>query len=127
MNIKNLIGNLAPVTTAPTAAAKVERPIKADNTADRDPNGQHFYQKERKKEKMTEEQFAKAIALLREKHFIKDLNWTVLAIEENELKFACVQDQDGHTIRKISEYDLWEVFDDIHAEETKGQLLKKTA
>ena len=130
MNIKNLIGNSAPITaspTAPTVAAKIERPIKTDTATDRDPNGQQFYQKERKKEKMSDEQFEKAISLLREKQFIKDLNWTVLAIVENDLKFACVQDQDGHTIRRISEYDLWEVFDDIRTEETKGQLLKKTA
>ncbi|MGZ3724911.1 MAG: hypothetical protein ACXWQQ_03895 [Pseudobdellovibrio sp.] len=127
MNIKSLIGNLAPITTAPTAAAKVDRQIKTDNTADRDANGQQFYGKERKKEKMTDEQFEKAVELLREKHFIKDMHWIVLASEENGIKFAVVQDPQGQTIRRIPEYDLWEVFDDVRSEETKGQLLKKTA
>ena len=126
MNIKSLIGNLAPVTTA-TAASKVERQIKTDNATDRDANGQQFYGKERKKEKMTDEQFEKAVELLREKHFIKDMHWNVLASEDNGVKFACVQDHLGKIIRRISEYDLWEVFDDVRSEETKGQLLKKTA
>ncbi|MBY0452137.1 MAG: hypothetical protein K2P92_03810 [Bdellovibrionaceae bacterium] len=126
MNIKNLIGNLTQVT-APTAAAKTERLIKLDNTGDRDANGQQFYQKERKKEKMTDEQFHKAVGLLREKHFVKDMKWNVLASEENGLKYAWVQDSEGQTIRKISEFDLWEVFEESKTEETKGQLLKKTA
>ena len=126
MNIKNLIGNLTQVT-APTAAAKTERLIKLDNTGDRDANGQQFYQKERKKEKMTDEQFHKAVSMLREKHFVKDMHWTVLASEENGLKYAWVQDNQGQTIRKISEFDLWEVFEESKTEDTKGQLLKKTA
>lgn len=126
MNIKNLIGISAPITPA-KAVDKADRPIQTENTKDRDANGQQLYYKERKKEKMTDEQFEKAVALLREKHFVKDMNWTVLTSEENGLKFASVQDAQGNIIRKIAEFDLWEVFDDIKSEETKGQLLKKTA
>ena len=126
MNIKNLIGNIGQVTS-PAAAAKADRLIKTDNTQDRDANGQQMYHKERKKEKMTDEQFEKAVAILREKHFIKDMNWIVLTSEENGVKYACVQDSAGNSIRKIIEFDLWEVFDDVKSEETKGQLLKKTA
>ncbi|MBY0553726.1 hypothetical protein K2P97_04300 [bacterium] len=125
MNIKNLIGNSAPITPA-NSVAKVDRQIKTDNTADRDANGQQFYQKEKKKEKMTKEQFDKAITMLKEKHFIKDMHWSVMPVNEGDIKYALVQDQAGNTIRKIIEYDLWEIFDEV-AEETKGQLLKKTA
>lgn len=126
MNIKNLLGNTVP-TSPVSGASKADKPIKLDITQDRDANGQQFYQKERKKEKMTEEQFEKAVAILREKHFIKDMNWSVLAVSENDLKIAWVQDSAGKTIRKITEFDLWEVFEDVKSEETKGQLLKKTA
>lgn len=126
MNIKNLIGNSAPITPA-QSVAKVDRQIKTDNTADRDANGQQFYQREKKKEKMTQEQFDKAIAMLKEKHFIKDMHWSVMPVNEGAIKYAWVQDQAGNTIRKIIEFDLWEVFDEISTEETKGQLLKKTA
>ncbi len=126
MNIKNLIGNAAPVAPA-KEASRVERQIKTENTNDRDPNGQQYQQQQRQKERMTQEQFEKAVALLREKHFIKDMNWHVTATEENGLKFAWVQDLKGQTIRKISELDLWEMFDDVTHTETKGQLLKKTA
>ena len=126
MNIKNLLGNSVPISPV-NSVNKADKPIKMDNTQDRDANGQQFYQKERRKEKMTDEQFEKAIAILREKHFIKDMNWLVLATQENDIKVAWVQDSSGQTIRKIAEYDLWEVFDDVKSEETKGQLLKKTA
>ena len=126
MNIKNLIGNAAPIAPV-KEASQVERQIKTDSTHDRDPNGQQYQQQEKKKERMSEEQFAKAVALLREKSFIKDFHWTVEALEENGFKFACVIDAQGTTIRRISEYDLWEVFDDVKSVETKGQLLRKTA
>lgn len=126
MNIKNLLGNLTPISPA-KSAAKVDRPIKMDSSHDRDPQGQQYSQQEKKKEKMTQEQFDKAIAILREKHFIKDMNWVVLALNENDVKYAWVQDSIGQSIRKIIEFDLWEVFDDVKSEETKGQLLKKSA
>ena len=126
VNIKNLIGNIGQVTS-PAPAAKTDRLIKTDNTQDRDANGQQLYHKERKKEKMTDEQFEKAVAILSEKHFIKDMHWTVSAMEEGGIKYACVQDATGKTIRKIIEFDLWEVFEDVKSAETKGQLLKRTA
>lgn len=126
MNIRNLLGNLTPVAPA-TSVAKAERPIKTDSSHDRDPQGQQYSQQEKQKEKMTQEQFDKAIALLREKHFVKDMNWVVSALTENDVKYAHVQDRDGQTIRKIVEFDLWEIFSDAKSEETKGQLLKKTA
>lgn len=83
--------------------------------------------KSEKKEKMTDEQFQKAVAILREKHFIKDMHWLVLIAEEDGVKYACVQDSSGNSIRRIAEFDLWEVFEDVKSEETKGQLLKRTA
>ncbi len=126
MNIKNMLGNTVPVSPT-TSAAKVERPIKTDSSHDRDPQGQQYSQQEQKKEKMTQEQFEKAVAILREKNFIKDMNWKVSSFIENEVRYALVTDSTGQTIRKIIEFDLWEIFSDSKVEETKGQLLKKTA
>lgn len=126
MNIRNMLGNAATVSPA-TSAAKVERPIKADSSHDRDPQSQQYSQQEKQKEKMTAEQFEKAIAILRKKDFIKDMSWLVFAHVENNVKYAWVKDSYGETIRKIIEYDLWEIFNDSSVEETKGQLLKKTA
>ena len=127
MNIKNFLGNLSPITQV-NSGTKVERQIKTDNADERDANGQEQYQKQQKrKEKMSQEQFDKAIALLREKHFIKDMSWMVLAVLDNEMKYALVQDKNGKEIRRISEYDLWEIFEDPSVDQTKGQLLKKTA
>lgn len=126
MNIRNMLGNAAPIAPT-TSVAKVERPIKTDSSHDRDPQSQQYSQQEKQKEKMTAEQFEKAIAILRKKDFIKDMNWLVSSINENDVKYAWVQDSHGETIRKIIEYDLWEIFNDSSVEETKGQLLKKTA
>ena len=126
MNIRNMLGNAVPVSPA-TSAAKVERPIKTDSSHDRDPQGQQYSQQEKQKEKMTAEQFEKALTILRKKDFIKDMNWLVSSITENDVKYAWVKDSQGETIRKIIEFDLWEIFNDSNVEETKGQLLKKTA
>lgn len=126
MNIKNLLGNTIPIAST-SGVNKADRPIKMESAADRDPSGQSYSQQERKKEKMTDEQFEKAIAILKEKHFVKDMNWVVEAVTENDLKYAWVKDSSGNTIRKISELDLWEVFDDVKFESPKGQLLKRSA
>ena len=121
-----MLGNAVPVSPA-TSAAKVERPIKTDSSHDRDPQGQQYSQQEKQKEKMTAEQFEKALTILRKKDFIKDMNWLVSSITENDVRYAWVKDSQGETIRKIIEFDLWEIFNDSNVEETKGQLLKKTA
>ncbi len=127
MNIKNFTGVNA-ITTPVGQVSKVGRQIKSESSnEDRDANGQQLYGQKKKKEKMTEEQFQKALGLLKEKKFIKVMNWLVSADTENEVKYAWVKDQNGETIRKIIEYDLWELFDDPAVESTKGQLLKKTA
>ncbi len=76
---------------------------------------------------MSDEQFQKALLILKEKSFVKDMNWQVSVFEENSCRYAWVQDLQGTSIRKISEYDLWELFDEPAVDATKGQLLKKTA
>jgi hypothetical protein len=127
MNVKNFTGVNA-ITTPVGQVGKVDRQIKSENTnQDRDANGQQLYNQNRKKEKMTDEQFEKALGLLRGKKFIDDMNWVVTAESDNGVKYACVKDLTGTVIRKIIEYDLWELFDDPKTESTKGQLLKKTA
>lgn len=128
MNIKNFTGVNAISTPATQPVGKVERQIKSESSnQDRDANGQQAYGKSKKKNKMTSEQFEKAISLLREKKFIKDMNWQVEGHHENDTFFALIKDLTGALIRRIAEYDLWELFEDPLPESTKGQLLKKTA
>ena len=126
MNIKNLLGLNAALTPI-SKSASIDRPIKSEASHERDANGQEFYSKQQKKEKMTAEQFGKALALLKEKSFMKEMNWIAVSYEENGLKYAWVQDQSGNTIRKIAEFDLWEIFDPSQQIPNKGQLLKRTA
>ncbi len=127
MNIKNLLG-INPLISPTSQVGKVDRQIKSESSSeDRDANGQYFQQKQKKKEKMTPEQFEKALALLKEKSFIKDMNWNILAVVEDGCQYALVQDQQGAMIRQISEYDLWEIFEEPNQPSSKGQLLKKTA
>ncbi len=127
MNIKNLTGTNA-LTSPVGQVGKVERQIKSESShEDRDANGQQSFNQQRKKEKMTVDQFEKALQLLKEKDFVKEMNWSVEAFAENEVKYAWIKDHLNQTIRKIIEYELWELFDDPHSQSTKGQLLKKTA
>lgn len=127
MNIKNLIGINASVTSTPQAG-KIEKQIKSESSnEDRDANGQQAYERKKKKAPMTEEQFQKALYLLREKKFVKEMNWIVVSEEQNGVKYAWVKDQNDQTIRKIIEFELWELFEDPQTDSTKGQLLKKTA
>lgn len=128
MNIRNLLGINSLATPATTKAQPVNRQIKSENTnQDRDGNGQESYTRQQKKERMTADQFAKAIELLKEKSFIKDMNWVVSTLEEEGIMYALVQDQAGVTIRKIADYDLWDVFDTSHEIPNKGHLLRKVA
>lgn len=129
MNIKNFIGTTAVSATTPKVSASSAKPIKSsESSPEKDANGQEFYSKQqRKKERMSDEQFEKAIGILREKQFMKDMSWLVDIFSDNGFRYAWVKDQEGTTIRKIAEYDMWEMFDSNQSEPNKGQLLKKTA
>lgn len=128
MNIKNMIGLNNVLTTPVGQAGKVEKQIKSESSnEDRDANGQQSYERKKKKEKMTEEQFQKALGLLRDKKFVKEMNWIVDSEVLNDVKYAWLKDQEDQTIRKIIEFELWELFEDPKSDSPKGQLLKKTA
>lgn len=126
MNIKNLLG-INQLISPLKQVSKADRQIKSEASHDRDANGQQLYERQKKKEKMSPEQFAQAISLLKEKSFIKDMKWIVQPFIDGDFKYAIVQDQQGSVIRKIIEYDLWDLFDQSTQDPTKGQLLKKTA
>ena len=129
MNVKNLAGN-AIINTLPSTQQQPEtKAIKSENTHDRDANGQQLYQKQqKKKEKMTREQAEKAIANLNAKHFMLDMKWVAVLVDDEGYFYAELKDQSQNLIRKIAEHDLWEVFE-TPANETsqKGNLLKRTA
>ena len=126
MNLKNLTG-INSIFSSTSPVSKTNSPIKSESSnSDRDANGQQQFQKQSKKEKMTEEQFQKAISLLKEKKFISDMNWHVIGVYENDVKYAWVKDSEDNSIRKIIEFDLWEVLENQQNQSTKGQLLSKT-
>lgn len=132
MNVKNLLGLPTSAVDRATSQSlrQVDRSIKSDNAHDRDANGQQFYDQQKKKNttKMSKEQFLRALALLNEKAFMKEMSWTAVELIDGDHYYAEVKDNDLNTIRKISEYDLWELFEDVRpGEEKKGQLLKKVA
>lgn len=129
MNIKGLIG-ANQINNGPSAAdgvQKKERVIKSENTEERDGNGQELYSKQQKKKKMSKEQFQTALEILNKKTFMTDMKWTAYEVQEGNFLFAEVRSESGEVIRRMSEFDLWEVFEDHSVDENKGQLLKKTA
>ncbi len=129
MNIKGLINpNLITGGIKPTdGVQKTERSIKSDNTQERDANGQELYFKNKKKQRMTAEQFKRALAILNQKPFMIEMKWQAFEVIENEFFFAEVKSADGVVIRRMSEFDMWELFEEKSVDETKGQLLRKTA
>lgn len=129
MNVKNLAGNAISNTLPATKGVNAsEKAIKSESTHDRDANGQALYQKNKKKEKMTREQAEKAIATLNAKSFMTDMKWIAVLIDDDGFYYAEVRDQTENVIRKISEFDLWEVFETLSTENSqKGNLLKRTA
>jgi len=129
MNVKNLAGNAIINSLPATKGANAsEKAIKSEMTHDRDANGQAMYQKNKKKEKMSREQAEKAVATLNAKHFMTDMKWIAVLIDDNGFYYAEVKDQEENVIRKIAEFDLWEVFETPAVENSqKGNLLKRTA
>ena len=129
MNVKNLAGNAIINSLPSTQQPSETKAIKSENTHDRDANGQQLYQKQqKKKEKMTREQAEKAIENLNAKHFMLDMKWVAVLVEDEGYFYAEVKDQNENLIRKIGEVDLWEVFETPSNEtSTKGNLLKRTA
>lgn len=129
MNIKNLTGTsqILSGVNSKDSAKPVEKSIKADQSNDRDANGQALFQRQVKKEKMTREQAEKAVHLLNEKPFMRDMAWIATLIEENEYYFAEVKNLAGELIRRISEAGLWEVLDQTSSDPHKGNLLKRVA
>ena len=129
MNIKNLTGTsqILSGVNSKDSAKPVEKSIKADESHDRDANGQALFQRQVKKEKMTHEQAEKAVHLLNEKPFMKDMSWVATLVEENTYFFAEVKNLTGELIRRISESGLWEILDQVSSDPHKGNLLKRVA
>lgn len=125
MNIKGLFANILPMTPV-RDAAKTEKALKMDATADRDANGQQATGGEQEhREPMSEEQLQKSLEALRNLPAIKEHQWTVELVIIETKRFAHVKDTEGNLIRRIPEIELWTL---PHSAETgKGQLLKKTA
>lgn len=129
MNIKNLTGTsqILSGVNSKDSAKPVEKAIKADQSNDRDANGQALFQRQVKKEKMSREQAEKAIHLLNEKPFMKEMSWVATLVEEDSYYFAEVKNSAGELIRRISEMGLWELFDSTISDPHKGNLLKRVA
>ena len=130
MNIKNLVGTANAISNlSPSQAVNsAEKTIKSESAADRDANGQQLYEQKKKKEKMTREQAEKALQVLCAKSFMKDMSWKAKLIDEDGYFYALVTDSEDKTIRKIAEYDLWELLEVTDSmASSKGNLLKRTA
>ena len=129
MNVKGLLGNMitTPIRNGDgTSVNRAEKAIKSDQTHDRDPNGQQSFGEQKKEHgPMSEEQFEQAQQLLQNLPSLKEQNWHVEKIVENEKRFLLVKDFSGHLIRRIPESELWSLPFDKDAR--TGQLIKKAA
>jgi len=128
MDIKNALNAVMP---APLRAKdNVERPIKMESTTDRDANGQQtFQERDQHKDPMTEEQFAKALEVLRNLPAVIDHNLTIEAIDHDGKRLVLLKEPDGKILRRIHEAELWTLpeMKSTDPGNQKGQLLRKTA
>lgn len=124
MNIKGLLGNA--VTTPVRPTEKVDRTIKSDMSHDRDANGQQTSdQNQKHHEPMSEEMLEKSMEQLRQLPALKEHNWTVELLIENDKKFVVVKDNLSNVIRRIPELEMWTL--PLSEGANKGNLFKKTA
>lgn len=125
MYIKSMVNSINPLDVK--SVEKPNRTIKSDETHDRDANGQQtFGDQQNEKPPMSDEQFEKALEVLRNLPATKEHKWTVSAEFEDGEKFAVVKDNLGTVIRRIPEKDLW-TLREVDKESPKGHLLKRTA
>ena len=129
MNVKGLFGNMitTPIRNGDgTSVNKAEKKIKADESHDRDPNGQQAFGEQRKDHgPMSDEQFEQAQQLLQNLPSLKEQSWVVEKVIENDKRFLLVKDASGKVVRRIPESELWSLSFDKDAR--TGQLLKKAA
>lgn len=125
MYIKSMVNSINPLDVK--SVEKSNRTIKADESHDRDANGQQtFGDHQEERPPMSDEQFEKALEVLRNLSATKEHRWTVSVEIDDGLRFAIVKDNLGNTIRRIPEKDLW-TLKDVDKESPKGHLLKRTA
>lgn len=125
MDIKRLL-NISTFTPTKTVS-KAERVVQNESAQDRDANGQEMYQKQQSPEHqaMSDEEFENSLEALQALPSIKEHNWKVTALVEDEKRFAIVKDGLGNLIRKIPEAELWSLRQNL--DQPRGHLLKKTA
>lgn len=117
MNIKSITG--AP---APAEIKKIERRI-ADSSADRDPGGQGDQAPE-KHPKMTPEQIAQAMDVLKGLSGVKDHNLTVRLETKDGINVVFIEDAFGKVVRRIPESELWTLLQ--QRDRKTGHLFDKT-
>lgn len=125
MNIKGLLG--ANITPQIRATEKVDRAIRSDSTQDRDANGQQAFgeNQQQNRQPMSEEQFQKALAQLKNLQAVKEHNWTVTVEILAEKKYVLIKDNLGNLIRRIPELELWTM--PMDEDLKKGNLLSRAA
>lgn len=126
MDIKRLLNlNLfSPVKSV----SRLNQVNQNDKSQDRDANGQEqYHQQNQEKKEMSDTEFSEAVKAFQELAVVKEHHWIVTTILENEKKYLLLKDNLGNLIRKIPDYDLWDIKNKTNDSNTKGTLLKRTA
>lgn len=127
MDIKRLL-NLN-LFTPVKAQSRVNQVNQNDKSQDRDANGQEQYQQQPKEEnrEMSEAEFNEAVEAFKQLPAVIEHNWKITTAIENSKKVLILKDNLGNLIRKIPDYDLWDIKKSSSHTNIKGTLLKKTA
>ena len=128
MDIKSALNSILPINVRAKEAP--QKAIKAENSSDRDANGQASYDQKKQKEKepMSDEQYAQALKRLSELPAIKEHALVIEPISVDGKRFVILKEKEGKVLRRIPESELWTLPDMLDAKaKPKGQLLRKTA
>lgn len=127
MDIKNALNAILPLNLRHKEGA--DRTIKMGSTTDRDANGQQAYsQNQNQHGPMSDEQFQKAIEILKNMPAIKEHSLSIEELIENDRRFVLIKEPSGKVVRRIPEAELWGLQEMKSSDPNKkGQLLRKTA
>lgn len=122
MNIKSLANIFTP--TPVTRRNQVARGVKAEESSDRDANGQQAGGDSAEKRKLSAEEIALAVKHLKELSGVRDHHLQVVVREQNGLSIVFIEDLQGKVIRRIPEWELIPLL--LARENATGQLLNRT-
>jgi len=129
MNIKSLVQAVLPTLKSADQIAAKKR-TEAASTTDRDANGRQEQAGQGPWRHLNDDEIKKVISYLENLPGVKDNGLFVRLVEKDQMKMIYIEDASGKTVRRLSEADLFAVFQKVGDgadQKSSGNLLNKSA